>query len=146
MHAEYRDIFGEHDVKEVAEESRMRGSELAEAMVATVKRIVNAREGTGTLNRAIEAIVGMIGWFNGKDVTSYLEAYRAEIMIRDIQEDRQLAGFPRVVTLSIHVEVRADCRNWAEFEGQLLERYGFDDSLRLSKKDFMDWVESPDKG
>ena len=33
-----------------------------------------------------------------------------------------------------------------DFEGRLLERYSFDDSLRLSKKDFMDWVDSPSKG
>ena len=90
-----------------------------------------------------------IGQFNGKDVTSYLETYRAEMLMRNIPEDRQLSGFPRVVTPSTHaevLEVQADCHNWADFEARLLEKYGFDDSLQLSKKDFMDWVESPDKG
>ena len=62
----------------------MRGSELAEAMAITVDRIVSARGGTGALDRAIEAIVGTIGWFDGKDATSYLEAYRAEMVMRDI--------------------------------------------------------------
>ena len=33
-------------------------------------------------------IVGTIGQFGGKDVTSYLEAYRAEIVMRDIPEYR----------------------------------------------------------
>ena len=37
------------------------------------------------------------------------------------------------------------CRNWEEFEGRLLERYGYNDSLRLSKRKFMDSVESPGK-
>ena len=41
----------------------MRGSELAEAMVVAVDRLVNAREGTGALDRAIESIVGIIGRF-----------------------------------------------------------------------------------
>ena len=90
----------------------------------TVNRIVNAREGTSTLDRAIPKIVGMIGRFNGKDVTSYLEAYRAKMIMRDIPEDKWLSGFPRVVTPSIYieVEVQAHCRNWSEFKGQLLKR------------------------
>ena len=56
----------------------MRGSDLAEAMASAVDRIVSAREGTGALDRAIEAVVGTIGWFSGKDVTSYFASYRAE--------------------------------------------------------------------
>ena len=47
----------------------------------------------GTLDGAIEAIVEMIGRFNGKDVTIYLEAYRVEMIMRDIPEDRRLSGF-----------------------------------------------------
>ena len=53
----------------------MRGSELAEAMAPVVDRIVNVREGTSALDRAIEAIVSTIGQFGGKDATRYLEAY-----------------------------------------------------------------------
>ena len=126
----------------------MRGLELAKAMAATVDRRVNAREGTGTLDRAIEVIVGTIGRFGGKNATSYLEAYRAEMVMRDIPEDRRLARFPRVATTGIHVEVlevQAGCRTWEEFEGRLLKKYGLDDSLRLSKLDFMEWVETPGK-
>ena len=59
----------------------MRGSDLAEAMASTVDWIVSAREGTDALDRAIEAIIGMIGWFSGKDATSYLASYRAEMLM-----------------------------------------------------------------
>ena len=70
----------------------MRGSELAKTMASAVDRIVSAREGTGALDRAIKAIVGAIGRFGGKDAMSYLEAYRAEMVMRDIPEDRRLDG------------------------------------------------------
>ena len=73
----------------------MRGSEFAEAMAVVVDRIVSTREGTNALDMAIEATVDKIGRFNGKDATSYLEAYRAEMQMRDIPEDRWLTGFPR---------------------------------------------------
>ena len=75
-----------------------------------------------------------------------MKAYRVEMVMRDIPEDRRLAGFPRVAMLGIHaevLEVRAESRTWEEFEGRLLERYGFDDALWLSKRDFMECVETP---
>ena len=50
----------------------MRGSELAKAMAVAVDRLVSAREGASALDRAIEATVGKIGRFGGKDATSYL--------------------------------------------------------------------------
>ena len=71
------------------------------------------------------------------------------MVMRDIPEDMRLAGFPRVAMPGIHAEVleaRAESRTWEEFEGRLLEKYGLDDALQLSKRDFMDWVETPEKG
>ena len=106
----------------------MRGSELAEAMAS---------------------VVGTIGRLGGKDATSYLEAYRAEMVMGDILEDRRLAGFSRVAMSGIHaevLEVRAESRTWEELKGRLLEKYGLDDALRISKRDFMEWVETPEKG
>ena len=44
------------------------------------------------------------------------------------------------------LEVWAESRTWEEFEGRLLKKYRLDDVLQLLKRDFMEWVESPDKG
>jgi hypothetical protein len=44
------------------------------------------------------------------------------------------------------LEVRDESGSWEEFESRLLEKYGHDDALRLSKHDFMEWVETPGKG
>ena len=54
----------------------MRGSELAEAMVVAVNRLVNSRESTSGLDGVVETVVGTIGRFNGKDVTNYLRPSR----------------------------------------------------------------------
>ena len=72
----------------------MRGIELAEAMAVVVHRLVSAREGASTLDRAIEEMIDKIGRFSGKDATSYLEAYKSEMQMRNIPEDRWLTGFP----------------------------------------------------
>ena len=60
----------------------MRESDLPEAMASAVDRVVSMREGTGALGRAIEAVVGTIGRFSGKDATSYLASYRAEMIMK----------------------------------------------------------------
>ena len=62
----------------------MRGSELIEAMAVAVDRLVNARESASGLDRAIETIVNTMGRFNSKDVSTYLEDYKDEILIWDI--------------------------------------------------------------
>ena len=92
----------------------MRGTELVEAMAVAVDRLVSAREGTGALDRAVESIFRAIGRFGGKNATNYLDAYRSEMVMRDIPMDKWLSGFPRVVSSSIHaevLEVQATCRN-----------------------------------
>ena len=46
-----------------------------------------------------------------------------------------------MVSPNIHaevIEVQAAFQRWEEFKGRLRERYGFDDSLRLSKQEFME--------
>ena len=109
---------------------------------------MNAREGSSRLDKTIETIVDTTCRFGGKDATSYLEAYQAEMVMRDIPKDKRLDGFPRVATPGIHVEVldvRIGCRTWGEFEGRLLEKYKYEDSLRLSKREFMDWVDRSGK-
>ena len=96
-----------------------------EAMAVPVDSLVSPREGATALDRAIEATIGKIGRFGGKDTTSYLEAYKSEMQVRNIPEDRRLAGFPRVITPHIHtemVEIQAGCHDWAEFAEEVLER------------------------
>ena len=60
-----------------------------------------------------------------------------------------MTGFPRVVMPNIHtemVEIQAGFRDWVDFAEEVLERYNYNDSLLLSRNDFMDWVNIPDKG
>ena len=71
------------------------------------------------------------------------------MQIRNILEDRLLTVFPRVLTPSIYtemIEIQADFRDWADLLGRILERYNYDESLQLSKKDIMYWVDNPGKG
>ena len=111
-------------------------------------QLMHAGESTVGLNRAIETIVVASGCFNKKGISRYLEAYQAKMLMRDISKAKQLTDFARVVTLSIHMEIlelQANSCKWEVFERGLFERYGLDNSLRLSKKYPMDWIKLPRK-
>ena len=92
-------------MKRAEKEFKMQGSKLAEAMTVVVDRLVNAWESVSGLNRVIETIDGTSGRFNGKEITNYLETFTAEMLMRDIPDNRRFSAFPRVVTPSIHAEV-----------------------------------------
>ena len=74
-------------------------------IVATMEKIMQERENTTSLDQAIETVVGTTSRFNGKDVFCYLETYKAEVLMRDIPEVKQLSGFARLVTPSLHGEI-----------------------------------------
>ena len=122
----------------------MNGEDLTTIMVVAMDRMMQERDNTAGLDRAIETVVGTMGQFDGKDVSRYLEGYRAELLMRDVIAAKRLNSFARVVTPSLYreiLEMIAESSFWEEFETKLLEKYGLDDSLQKSKKDLMDWVE-----
>ena len=62
-------------------------------MAVAVDRLVNAHESTSGLDRSVETIVGTMYRFNRKDITNYLEAFKAEMLMRDIPNDKRLSVF-----------------------------------------------------
>ena len=52
-----------------------------QTMATVVDRLVNARDNSLGLDKAIETMVRRSCEFNGKDGTSYLEAYKAEMLM-----------------------------------------------------------------
>ena len=66
----------------------MRGGELVEAMAAAIDPLMNAHESLAGLDKAVKLILGTPGQFNGGDVTNYLEAYKATMLMWDISKER----------------------------------------------------------
>ena len=77
--------------------------------------------------QAIERVVERVGRFNGDKVPFYLEAYNAEMEVRDVDEALRLEFFCRVVAVRMHGEVkelREAHVSWEAFEEALLQTYG----------------------
>ena len=96
----------------------MNGEDLAMMMAAAMDRMLQERDNTAGLDRAIETIVGTMGRFDGKDVSRYLEGYRAEMLMRDVTAAKRLNSFARVVTPSLYgeiLEMIPESGFWEEF-------------------------------
>ena len=68
-------------------------------------------------------MVKRVGRFNGDRVPFYLEAYNAEMEVRDVDEALRLEIFYRVVAVQMHEEVkelREAHVSWEAFEEGLL--------------------------
>ena len=66
----------------------MNGEDPATMMAAAMDRMMQERNNTEGLDRAIEMVIGTMGRFDGKDVSRYLEGYRVEMLIRDVTAEK----------------------------------------------------------
>ena len=66
-------------------EVEMQGEDFMVMKVLAMYQMVQDKEDTISLDWAIETIVKTTGQFNSKDVSPHLEAYKVEMLMRDIQ-------------------------------------------------------------
>ena len=96
--------------------------------------------------KALKGVVDKIGRFDGKNITSFLRAYLCEMEVHQVPEDRMVETFGLAVVPEIRERVREIVENeavisWAIFEEKLRDEYFDEDSERMTKRSFLDWVE-----
>ncbi|MCO5600288.1 hypothetical protein L7F22_054398 [Adiantum nelumboides] len=107
---------------------------------ATERREISA-------TKAIQAVVNKMDQFDGKDVTKYLRKYVKEMELHHILKGEMFQSFELVVVPKIKEQVRAirdlHGRNWEELKLALKEEYFMEDSERVTKRTFLEWVARP---
>lgn len=96
--------------------------------------------------KALKGVVDKIGRFDGKNVTNFLKVYLCEMEVHLIPEDRMIQAFGLAVIPEIRDRVREIMQDeavntWAAFEERLRDEYFDEDSERMTKRSFLDWVE-----
>ena len=96
--------------------------------------------------KALKGIVDKIGRFDGKDITSFLRVYLCEMEVHQVPEDRMVETFGLAVVPEIRERIREIIEDeavtsWAIFEERLRDEYFDEDSERITKRSFLDWVE-----
>jgi hypothetical protein len=105
-----------------------------------------AHPGGQGATKALKGVVDKIGRFDGKNITKFLRMYVCEMEVHQVSEDRMRQTFNLAVVPEIRdrvEEIRAEpnVTSWLVFEERLRDEYFDEDSERMTKRSFLDWVE-----
>lgn len=100
--------------------------------------------------KALHSIVDKMDQFDGRNVSRYIKVYAREMELNKISEREMIGNFDLAVVPEIRERVRelkeSDGENWETFMQALKEEYFMEDSERVTKRSFLEWVARPNKG
>lgn len=125
------------------------GSNFAEDFVRAVHMFMGQQRDSATghgATKALRAVIGKMGRFDGKNITGFLRTYTCEMEIYQVPEVRMIESFDLAVVPEIRERVRELhgemlVNTWPRFEERLREEYFDEDTERVSKRAFLEWVE-----
>jgi hypothetical protein len=118
-------------------------------MLDLFERMLQEQRAQSEAASVVERIVERRGEFNGKDVSRYLQDYRAHMLRCGISEGYQVSAFNRVATDRLQAslrELQQQHPTWPAFEAAMKTAYAMEDSSKATWRGFEDWVAVPNKG
>jgi hypothetical protein len=103
-----------------------------------------ANQGGQEATKALKAVVAKIGRFDGKNISKFLRAYVCEMEVQQVGEARMLQTFNMAVVPGIRErvqEIREGATSWDIFAEQLQDEFFEEDSERMTKRSFLEWIE-----
>ncbi|KAL3676834.1 hypothetical protein R1sor_026782 [Riccia sorocarpa] len=99
--------------------------------------------------RALHAVVGALDQFDGRDVSKYLRVYKKEMELNRVSEREMIATFELAAAPEIREHVKELIGHygvdWETFSRIVKDEYFLEDSDRVTKRSFLEWVERPNK-
>ena len=125
------------------------GPNLAGEFLRAMEMLINRQSANATgqgATKALRDVIGKVGRFDGKDITKFLRTYTCEMEIYQVPENLMIETFDLAVVPEIRERVRqlhADVHvhTWVRFEERLRDEYFDEDSERMTKGAFLEWVE-----
>ena len=103
-----------------------------------------ANQGGQVATKALKAVVVKTGRFDGKNITKFLRAYVCEMEVHQVDENRMMETFDMAVVPDIRdrvQEIRNEVITWIAFAERLRDEYFDEDTERMTKRSFLEWVE-----
>ena len=125
------------------------GSNVAGEFLRAMQMLMDQQSANATgqgATKALRDVIGKVGRFDGKNITKFLRTYTCEMEIYQVPENRMIETFDLAVVPEIRERVRQLHGNvhehtWARFEERLRDEYFDEDSERMTKGAFLEWVE-----
>jgi Protein of unknown function (DUF4100) len=103
-----------------------------------------ADRGGQSATKALRAVVTKTGRFDGKNVSKFLRIYVCEMEVHQIDEEHMMHSFDMAVVPDIREriqEIREIVVSWTDFAERLRDEYFDEDTERVTKRSFLEWVE-----
>ncbi|KAL3682808.1 hypothetical protein R1sor_000830 [Riccia sorocarpa] len=98
--------------------------------------------------KALQSVVRRLGRFDGREVSHYLREYRGEMVLAKVSDIETVANFELVVEPELRDRVREIARRfiivlggWDLFERAMKEEFLEEDTKRITRRTFLDWME-----
>ena len=96
--------------------------------------------------RALKGVVDKVSRFDGKDITRFLKMYTCEMEVHQVNEGTMMETFCLAVVPEVRERVQEILQHehvtsWATFEEKLKDEYFDEDTERMTKRSFLDWVD-----
>ena len=114
-------------------------------MCTMMERMMREQGMMASIDKAVDNILARVGIFEGMNLTRFLKIYNEEMLKRGVSEAAKINGFSRVATIGLQEriqELQREHHTWANFERALLNKYNLNNMSRMTRRAFMDWVES----
>lgn len=112
------------------------------------QQVDQRREALAT--KALHSIVNKMDQFDGRDISKYVRFYAREMELNRVSEHEMVESFELSVVPEIRGRVRElrenDGGTWGAFVQALKEEFFMEDSERVTKRTFLEWVVRPNKG
>ncbi|KAL3693952.1 hypothetical protein R1sor_007603 [Riccia sorocarpa] len=99
--------------------------------------------------KALESCVQKMGRFVGREVSQYLREYRCAMEMYLVSDTETIANFDLVSEPELRDRIREIARRyltiprgWESFERAMREEYLDEDSDRITRRTFLDWIET----
>uniref|UniRef100_A9U6L1 Predicted protein n=1 Tax=Physcomitrium patens TaxID=3218 RepID=A9U6L1_PHYPA len=94
--------------------------------------------------KALQAVVDKVGRFDGRNITKFLRVYTCEMEVHQVSEVKMISTFDLAVVPEIRErvqELHTKTISWKKFEELLKDEFFEEDSERMIKQTFLDWIE-----
>ncbi|KAL3688056.1 hypothetical protein R1sor_014365 [Riccia sorocarpa] len=99
--------------------------------------------------KALESCVQKMGRFVGREVSQYLREYRCAMEMYQVSDTETIANFELVSEPELRDRIREIARRyliipggWESFERAMREEYLDEDFDRITRRTFLDWIET----
>ncbi|KAL3686294.1 hypothetical protein R1sor_008868 [Riccia sorocarpa] len=99
--------------------------------------------------KALESCVRQMGRFAGREVFQYLREYRCAMDMYLVSDTKTIFNFELISEPELHDRIREIARRyltvpggWESFERAMREEYLDEDSDRITRRTFLDWIET----